>query len=53
MGADPGPEWLQRISVDDILWQGVPDDNAGRVERVLVALDMAKRLYKSLCMSSS
>ena len=51
MGADPGPEWLQRISVDHILRQGVPNDNAGRVKRVLVALDMAKRLYISLRMS--
>ena len=30
----------------------VPDDNTDRIERDLVALDMAKRLYKSLRMSS-
>ena len=52
VGADPRPEWLQRSSVDHILRQEVPDDNAGRVERVLIAVDMAERLYETLCMSS-
>ena len=53
VGADPGLEWLQRINVDDILWQGVPDDSASRVERVLIALDMAEWLNKTLILKNS
>ena len=48
VGAEPGLEWLHRIRVDDILWQGVPDDNASRVEWILVALDMAEWLDETL-----
>ena len=53
MGANPGLEWPQRIKVDGILWQRVPEENAGRVERVLIATDMVKWLNETLRVSSS